>query len=104
MPVKIEYKSSVLRDLKKLQTSCRSLNVRTKFAVANFVDIDRKAAERILDKIEAVLSNNPNIGEPLKGDFKGLFRYRVGDYRIIYVKTPESILILRIGHRSSVYK
>jgi mRNA interferase RelE/StbE len=83
LPVKIEYKLSVFRDLKKL---------------------DRQASERILDKIESVLSNNPNIGEPLKGDFKGLFRYRVGDYRIIYIKTPESILILRIGHRSSVYK
>jgi addiction module RelE/StbE family toxin len=41
---------------------------------------------------------------PLKGEFKGLYKLRIGEYRVIYAKTDkEAILVLRIGHRSKVY-
>ena len=83
MPYKIEYKSSVVRDLKKL---------------------DKRVAGRILNQLETNLSENPNGGQPLTGQFKGLFKYRVGDYRIIYTRTMEGILVLRIGHRSKIYR
>ena len=36
---------------------------------------------------------------PLTGDFAGLFRFRVGSYRVIYAKAGGGILILRISHR-----
>ncbi|MBI4447235.1 MAG: type II toxin-antitoxin system RelE/ParE family toxin [Acidobacteria bacterium] len=39
----------------------------------------------------------------MKGDFAGLFRLRVGDYRVIYARTDEGYLVLRIGHRRDVY-
>ncbi|MCD6146058.1 MAG: type II toxin-antitoxin system RelE/ParE family toxin [Methanosarcinales archaeon] len=83
MSYKIEYKSSVVRDLKKL---------------------DKSVAGRILDQLEMDLSENPDGGQPLTGQFKGLFKYRIGDYRIIYTRTVEGILVLRIGHRSKVYR
>ncbi|RLG24718.1 hypothetical protein DRN85_07240 [Methanosarcinales archaeon] len=41
---------------------------------------------------------------PLSGQFKGLFKYRIGNYRAIYAKTKEGVLVLRIGHRSRIYK
>jgi len=80
---KITYKASLESDLKKL---------------------DKAEAGRILNKIEGDLAQNPDKGEPLKGIFQGLYRYRVGDYRIIYTKTVEGVLVLRIGHRKDVYK
>ncbi|CAD6490723.1 MAG: ParE toxin of type II toxin-antitoxin system, parDE [Candidatus Argoarchaeum ethanivorans] len=83
MACKIEYKSSVSKDLKKL---------------------DKKITKRILNELEKNLRENPDIGVPLSGQFKGLFKYRVGDYRIIYTKTIKEVLILRIGHRSKIYK
>ena len=83
MPYKIEYKSSVVRDLKNL---------------------DKSAAKRILQQLETALSRNPNCDAPLTGQFKGLFKYRIGNYRIIYTKIRDGVLILRIGHRSRVYK
>jgi mRNA interferase RelE/StbE len=83
LPYKIEYKSSVVRDLKKL---------------------DKSTAKRILQQLEVALSKNPNCGAPLTGQFKGLFKYRIGDYRIIYTKIRDGVLILRIAHRSKVYK
>jgi len=61
-------------------------------------------APRIMDKLEKDLARNPNKGEPLKGKFKGMFKLKVGDYRVIYTKAINSILILRIGHRKHVYR
>ena len=82
MACKIEYKSSVARDLKQL---------------------DKKAARRVLQRLEKELGENPDRGTPLSGQFKGLFKYRIGDYRVIYAKTRDGILVLKIGHRSKIY-
>ena len=82
MAIRIDYKSSVLRDLKHL---------------------DKKIAARILDDLRDALSSDPDCGTPLSGQFKGMRKLRVGDYRIIYSRTKEGVLILRIGHRSIVY-
>lgn len=83
MPVKIEYKKSVLRDLKRIEIS---------------------EIKRITLNLEKTLTENPHEGISLKGEFEGLFRLRIGDYRIIYAKTREGVLILRIGHRGKIYK
>ena len=61
-------------------------------------------ATRIMDKLEKDLGKNPDKGEPLKGKFKGMFKLKVGDYRVIYMKAKDSVLILRIGHRKHVYR
>ena len=82
MAYKIEYKSSVFRDLKHL---------------------DKHIAQRITSDLRESLSVDPNCGEPLTGQFKGLMKLRVGEFRVTYCRTAEGVLILRIGHRSSVY-
>ena len=79
----ISYKSSVAKDLSRL---------------------DRAAAIRIVGKIERALGASPDPGSPLKGEFEGLFRLRVGNYRIIYTTMSTGYLILRIGHRREVYR
>jgi mRNA interferase RelE/StbE len=44
--------------------------------------------------------------EPLTGKFNGLYRFRIGDYRLIYMldKPNKRIVILSAGHRSDIYK
>ena len=46
------------------------------------------------------------FGKPLHGDRKGLWRYRVGHYRLICEIQDEKItvLVLHIGHRKDVYR
>ncbi len=83
MAGRILYKSSVSRDLKK---------------------IDQRSAERILREIRTTLVDNPRAGEALLGEFKGLFKLRVGDYRVIYTLVEGDVLALRIGRRSRVYQ
>ncbi|MGB4782850.1 type II toxin-antitoxin system RelE family toxin [Candidatus Methylomirabilis sp.] len=50
------------------------------------------------------LSDHPASFPVLKGKFSGLRKYRVGDYRVIYVILEADVVILRIGHRREVYK
>jgi mRNA interferase RelE/StbE len=76
-----------------------------KLSVAGDLDrLDRAVALRILKKIERTLAEEGRSGEPLAGEFAGLFRLRVGDYRVIYARTAEGYLVLRIGHRGDVYR
>jgi mRNA interferase RelE/StbE len=80
---KIFYKSSVSKDLKRL---------------------DKDEIKRILKGIEEKIVLNPFLGKSLKGDFRGCYRYRFGDYRVIYAISKNEILILRIGHRKEIYR
>jgi mRNA interferase RelE/StbE len=53
------------------------------------------------------LADNPRQwGKPLHGDKRGLWRYRVGDYRLICDIQDEKItvLLLGVGHRKDVYR
>ena len=59
---------------------------------------------RILDAIEGDLASHPGKDKALKGQFAGLFAYRVGDFRVVYSLQGETILILRISHRKEVYR
>ena len=48
--------------------------------------LDRPVQRRILDWLKDRIEGckNPrHFGEPLKGDYAGLWRYRVGDFRIL---------------------
>ncbi|MBX7149259.1 type II toxin-antitoxin system RelE/ParE family toxin [bacterium] len=53
-----------------------------------------------------LLAQDPSIGIPLKAELKGLFKYRIGSYRIIYEikKTKLIITIIDIGHRREIYR
>jgi mRNA interferase RelE/StbE len=81
---RITYKASVTRDLKRL---------------------DRTRAESLIRQLAETLNRDADSGVPLKGEFKGLYKLRIGDYRVIYAKTEkETVIVLRIGHRSKVYR
>jgi len=40
----------------------------------------------------------------LSGEWDGTFRLRVGDFRVIFRLVPEEVTILRVRHRSEVYR
>jgi len=79
----IVYKKSVQRDLKR---------------------VPKAEADRILNQIEQELSKNADAYPVLKGQFAGLRKYRIGDYRVIYAIIGDDCLVLRIGRRKEVYK
>ena len=70
-----------------------------------FDRLDSNTKERIKDGIKGLLENPPvgNIKE-LKGEFQGLKRLQIGDFRIIYFIDGELIKITNILPRGDVYK
>lgn len=69
--------------------------------------LDPPVARRIIDQIRWLAEHFEEITpEPLKGDLAGLFKYREGDYRIIYQPLHKERLIVvhEIGHRREIYK
>ncbi len=76
-------------------------------AVEDLRRIDKDKAREIVGKVDDYLSEDPlALGKPLKGLFRGLFRYRCGDYRVIYSidRRDEAMLVLTVGHRKDVYR
>jgi mRNA interferase RelE/StbE len=80
-------------------------------ATAREIDhLDKQVARRILKFLYervARLDDPRAIGQALQGPkFGALWKYRVGDWRIICKIEDErvTVLVLRIGHRSKAYK
>ncbi len=65
--------------------------------------LDAATHRRILEAIDT-LKENPYRGKKLQGVDVGLWRLRVGDYRIRYDIAEDLVFILRIGHRREVYR
>ena len=84
---KIEFDSDVEKDLRKLGHSAQ-----------------QRIIKYLKEKIIPV--ENPRVlGKPLSGDLSGIWRYRVGDYRILAKIEDENfiILVVHVGHRKNVY-
>lgn len=67
--------------------------------------ITRDERLRIVDAIDQ-LRDNPVAGSVLKGEFSGLRRIRIGNYRVVYEVQDQQlvVLVIRIGHRREVYR
>jgi mRNA interferase RelE/StbE len=75
-------------------------------AAQEFDSLDAVMAGRILKKLRWLAENFDSIKpEALVGPFSGLFKLRVGDYRIIYQANRErNVLTVRLlGHRREIY-
>ena len=84
---RIEFGSQATRDLRRLQRADRKLVI----SLAKCIDS---------------LTEDPYSGKPLKGDKKGCYSLRYGDYRIIYEihSAPKVVHVIRIGHRKEIYR
>jgi len=70
---------------------------------------DKKLQGRILEAL-AALSEEPltlrgDTVKPLEGEMKGMWRYRVGDYRLVYEAREKErvVVLLEFDARGSVY-
>lgn len=73
----------------------------------DFKKIGRPESERILKTIHEKLLLSPNTaGIPLKGNDGTLWRFRVGDYRVIYTFDGGElvVLVISVAHRKDIYR
>ena len=65
-------------------------------------------SKRVLDYLEQIelLDNPRSRGKALTSNLSGLWRYRVGDYRILCRIRDDKLIItvIEIAHRSTVYR
>lgn len=85
---RVEFTRAADRDLRKLGPEAERV-------------ISRYLRERI-----AGIDNPRRLGHALMGDLKGLWRYRVGGYRIVasIENNRFVVLVVTIGHRREVYR
>ena len=76
-----------------------------KDAEKEFLKLDKQAQKLISTKILDLQDGNFSNDKQLQGKHKGKFRKRAGDYRIIYLKESDYLVIsvIRIAHRKEVY-
>lgn len=75
-------------------------------ALKELTNLDKPVARRIVRAIDALkVDPRPNSARLLVG-YQGLWRIRVGNYRVIYtIKDAELVVLtLRVAHRSGAYR
>ena len=84
MVVKVLFHRGIEKDLKKLPKNIK---------------------ERFLRSVR-LIEESPLSGIPLKGEFAGSRKIRLGDYRIVYQFSPKkkTAIVYRIESRQGVYK
>jgi len=70
----------------------------------DLAQINERLKKRIKTALETRTSKAPErYGEPLRKNLKGLWKMRVGDYRVVYKIGKKEVIILAIVHRRKVY-
>ncbi len=68
-------------------------------AVRRLAPVPKRNVREVLD----ALQRDPELGKPLEGDLVGLRRVRVGELRLIYVVTANTVEVVAIGPRKTIY-
>jgi mRNA interferase RelE/StbE len=69
--------------------------------------LDKPVGRRIAERVNWLAANLDSIRpEALTGDLIGLYKLRVGDYRVIYevIRDEKIIAIHAVGHRREIYR
>lgn len=78
--------------------------VYTRTAVKDIQRLDNVARKRIKIKLESLAKNPKSSAKKLINSSIGQYRFRVGNYRIVFDISGENLVILRVGHRREIYK
>ncbi len=78
----------------------------TERALKDFKKLTPPIQKRLIKKLEFFAqSKDPlKFSEALVNSTLGKYRFRVGDYRVIFDFPGDALIILRLGHRKYIYK
>jgi len=70
-----------------------------------FDKLPKNVKERILEALEKT-AEIPYAGTKLRGKLEGLWRWRIGKYRVIYLidEKEKAIVFLDVGLRKTIYE
>jgi mRNA interferase RelE/StbE len=76
-------------------------------AAEDFKALDKTTRQRAMDRLYWLLEHVEEIRhKPLTAQWAGMYRLRVGDYRVVYeIDRPRGrVIIYAVGHRRDIYK
>lgn len=76
-------------------------------AETDLARLDKPVAQRVLNKLRWLAENFEAITpEALTAQWQGMFKLRVGDYRVLYTcdREKQKIIVHFVRHRRQVYK
>ena len=76
-------------------------------AARDLARLDKPFGQRVVERIRWLAANfDATRIEALRGNLAGLYKLRVGDYRVIYevLREEQILLIHAIGHRREIYR
>lgn len=76
----------------------------SKTASKEIKDLDAIAKKRLGKKIKQYSKTPLAYAKRLVDTRMGTYRWRVGDYRIIFDLKGSNIMVLRVGHRREIYR
>jgi mRNA interferase RelE/StbE len=78
--------------------------VYTKRAVKDIEGLDDLAKKRLAKKLLSLAENPIGKSKKLMNSELGSYRFRVGDYRVIFDLAGSQVVVLRVGHRREIYR
>jgi mRNA interferase RelE/StbE len=78
--------------------------VYTARAVKDVERLDRKERRRVGETLKRYKENPFAYAHKLVDSTLGSYRFRIGDYRVIFDVEGDEIVVLRIGHRKQIYR
>jgi len=78
--------------------------VYTHRSIKDIDGLDAAVKQRIGKTLKRFERNPLAHAEPLKQSELGSYRFRIGDYRVIFDLNGQEIVVLRVGHRRDIYK
>ena len=74
----------------------------------NIKKLDSKIYTKIKTIVYPQLKKNPFYGtniKKLKGEYEGIYRYRLGNYRLFYIVDNDKVIVVTttLSHRQGVY-
>lgn len=76
----------------------------TKTAYQDIQKLDIVAKKRIKKKLEEYIRDPFYHAKKLTDSSIGSYRWRIGNYRIVFDIDKDRIIIIRVGHRREIYK
>jgi mRNA interferase RelE/StbE len=76
-------------------------------AIKDLARLDKPTAKRVMDRVDGLAAAEKIEVARLKfvpGDLEPLYRYRVGDYRVLFRLEGDDVVVDVIAHRAEVYK
>ena len=76
----------------------------TRTAVKDIAALDPVIKKRLAGKMENLRLDPLGLSKKLVNAKIGQYRYRIGDYRVVFDLRGAAIIVLRVGHRREIYR